>query len=213
MPTVVPVVLLAAVASVAVSWLPAHSGTAPPVRERWHTWPARDIFPAAIRGTSPSGAGTRYRLAGVAPEAACERALQPAAARALAPLGCLTTLRATYADSTETFVATAGIAVLSDSAATAPSSVARLLGLRGGDRIQGRPPSVRPAGFPGGVAEGFGERQYVAGALVAGHDRYVVLTAAGYADGRPYVAGGRADIRLTRLAVELADALYRGLTR
>jgi hypothetical protein len=208
-----PAFILAALASVAFAWLPAHSGTATAVRERWRAWPVGRIFPDSISGTSPSGAGTSYRLTGVAPEAPCERALHPAAARALASLGCLTTLRATYADSTETFVATAGIAVLSDAATVAASPVARRLGLLRGGHLQGRPPSVRPARLPGGVAEEFGERQYIAGALTAGYDRYVVLTAAGYADGRPYVAGGQADARLVRLAGELAGALYRGLTR
>ncbi|MFI0424870.1 hypothetical protein [Spongiactinospora sp. 9N601] len=212
-PYALPVILAAAIGLIAHSWPPAHSGTGAPVADRWRTWPAARIFPAMLPGTSPSGAAVRYRLTGVAAEAPCERALQPAAARALNRLGCLTTLRATYADGTQTYVATAGIAVLSDSAADAASRVARRLATQQSGRPRLRPPSVRPAGFAGGAAEGFGERQYVAGALAAGEHRYVVLTSAGYADGRPYTPGSPIDGRLPRLARELAVTLHRDLTR
>ncbi|MDF5757838.1 hypothetical protein [Spongiactinospora sp. TRM90649] len=205
--------LIAVLTFATLSWPPAHSGTRASVGDRWRVWPAGRIFPASVPGTSPSGAAVRYRLTGVATEVPCDRGLQPDAARALRPFGCLTILRATYADGTQTYVATAGIAVLSDKAEGASSSAARRLGTRptGGPRL--RPPSVRPAGFAGGAAEGFGERQYVAGALAGGDDRYVVLTSAGYADGRPYTSGTSIDSRLTRVARELATTLHRDLTR
>lgn len=172
----------------------------PPVRERWHAWPVARIFPDSVPGTSPSGAKVTYRLAGVAPEAPCRVALQPAAAGALP--GCLTTLRATYADSTNTYVATVGVAVLDGPA----GHVA--------ERLHGeRPPSVRPVAFPGGAAEGFGERQYITGALAASSERYVVFAAAGYSDGRPYQPGERAAPRLGDAARRLATALHGALTR
>ncbi|GLW12907.1 hypothetical protein Misp01_80350 [Microtetraspora sp. NBRC 13810] len=213
---IVPAALLALLAWAAIlasSWPAAHGGATSPVGDRWRSWPATRVFPPSVPATSPSGARIRYLLAGVAREARCEDALQPEAARALARLGCVTTLRATYTDSTQTYVVTAGIAVLSASAPSAATPVAGRLGIRETGPMRERPPTVRPAPFPGGAAEGFGERQYVAGALAAGHDRYVVLTAAGYADGRPYAPGVPADPRLTRAARDLAAALHRNISR
>lgn len=77
----------------------------------------------------------------------------------------------------------------------------------------GRPPTVRPVAFPDGPAERFGESQYVTGALISSNDAYVVATAAGYADGRPYKPGDLAARRLGDTAGRLATVLYRSLTR
>lgn len=165
-----------------------------PVRERWHVWPVTRIFPPAVPGVSPSGARVTYVLAGVAPEASCRVAFQPAA---VSP-GCLTALRATYADSTQTYVATVGIAVLD-----APGP---------GRYEVNRPATVRPVAFPGGPAERFGERQYFTGTLVRAGGPYLVATAAGYADGRPYRPGDRTAPRLREAARQLATALHRALT-
>lgn len=170
-----------------------------PVPERWHAWPVARIFPLAVPGVSPSGARVTYVLAGVAPEAPCRVAFQPAAVRP----GCLTALRATYADSTQTYVATVGIAVLD---APCPRPCPRPYG-------GVRPATVRPVAFPGGPAERFGERQYFAGALAGSGDPYLVATAVGYADGRAYRPGGRAAPRLRGAARQLAVALHRALTR
>ncbi|MGW0811089.1 hypothetical protein [Nonomuraea sp. NPDC002799] len=167
----------------------------PPVSERWHAWPVAQVFPSAVAGVSPSGARVTYVLAGIAPEASCPAAFQAAAVRP----GCRTALRATYADSTHTYVATVGIAVLDGPAA--------------GPFATGRPATVRPVAFPGGPAERFGERQYVTGALIGSGERYLVATAAGYADGRPYRPGDHAVPRLRDTARRLATALHRALTR
>ncbi|WP_188197603.1 hypothetical protein [Nonomuraea sp. SYSU D8015] len=167
----------------------------PPVSERWHAWPVARVFPRAVAGVSPSGARVTYVLAGVAPEAPCRAAFQPAAVRP----GCRTALRATYADSTQTYVATVGIAVL-DRAAPRPGAA-------------GRPATVRPVAFPGGPAERFGERQYFTGVLIGSGERYLVATAAGYADGRTYRPGDRTVPRLRDAARQLATTLHRMLTR
>lgn len=167
----------------------------PPVSERWHAWPVSQIFPATVPGVSPSGARVTYVLAGVAPEAPCRTAFQPAAVRR----GCRVALRATYADSTQTFVATVGIAVLD-----APG--------RGYYRA-GRPATVLPVAFPQGPAERFGRRQYFTGVVLRSDERYVVATAAGYADGRLYRPGDRVVPRLRATARQLAAELHRTLTR
>ncbi|MCA2229831.1 hypothetical protein [Nonomuraea aurantiaca] len=292
--------------------------------ERWHAWPVARVFPSSVPGTSPSGARVTYVLAGVAPESPCRVAFQPGVARLLR--GCVTALRATYADSTQTFVATVGIAVLTGPDALRPldrltddlpltlaggpptrspetgtgclpngpqatatgrppgglsgtgtgrlpdstpgtgtgrlpdgtpetgtgrpsgasratghdhlpdAVIGRLPGIgpetgpgrladvesatgRGdglGDRsgaIAGRLPTVRPVAFPGGPAERFGESQYVTGALISSNNAYVVATAAGYADGRPYQPGELVARRLGDTARRLATALYGSLTR
>ncbi|MEV1005106.1 hypothetical protein [Nonomuraea sp. NPDC050202] len=168
---------------------------APPVSERWHAWPVVRVFPAVVPGHSPSGARVTYVLTGVAPEAPCRVAFQPAAVRP----GCRTALRATYADSTQTFVVTVGIAVLD-----APGP---------GRNGSGRPATVRPAAFPGGPAERFGDRQYFTGVVVGSGERYMVATAAGYADGRAYQPGDRVTPRLRDAARRLATALHEALVR
>ncbi|MFG6202294.1 hypothetical protein [Nonomuraea sp. JJY05] len=167
----------------------------PPVSERWHAWPVSQIFPATVPGVSPSGARVTYVLAGVAPEAPCRAAFQPAAVRR----GCRVALRATYADSTQTFVATVGIAVFD----TPGRDYYRV----------GRPATVRPVAFPRGPAERFGERQYFTGVVLRSDERYAVATAAGYADGRPYQPGDRLAPRLRAAARQLATELHRTLTR
>lgn len=173
------------------------SPAGPPVTERWSAWPVTRVFPAAVPGTSPSGARVTYRLAGVAAEASCASAFQPGVVRT----DCVTALRATYADSTSTFVATVGIAVLDGHSAPRGS---------GGRGL--RPPTVRPVAFPGGPAERFGEPQYYTGVVLSAHERYLVATAAGYADGRPFQPGDRVGSRLRAIARQLAVALHRSLT-
>jgi len=162
----------------------------PPVPDRWRAWPVTRIFLFAVHGQSPSGARVTYLLAGVAPETSCSEAF-----RTSLP-GCVTALRATYADSTATYVATAGIAVL---ARPLPQG------------LTGRP-VVRPVAFSGGPAESFGERQCFTRALFAAGGPYVIATAAGYSDGRAYRPGDRAASRLGGFARQLAAALHRGLT-
>ncbi|MCF6473409.1 hypothetical protein FAF44_34245 [Nonomuraea sp. MG754425] len=170
---------------------------APPVAERWRSWPVARVFPGTVPGLSPSGARVTYVLAGVAPESPCPSAFQPAAVRT----GCRTALRATYADSTQTFVITVGIAVLDG---PRPGS--------GRDGV-GRPATVRPVPFPGGAAERFGDSQYFTGVVVGSGGRYMVATAAGYADGRAYRPGDGVLPRLRDAARQLATALHRAMTR
>ncbi|MFE3451135.1 hypothetical protein ACFXJ8_19660 [Nonomuraea sp. NPDC059194] len=168
----------------------------PPVAERWRAWPAAEVFPTSLPGTTPSGARTAYVLAGIAPETPCADAFH----RDADLRGCLTALRATYVDSTQTFVATAGIAVL-----TGPPP--RQDAPRGT-----RPATVRPYTVLGGPAELFGARQYITGARASSDSRYVVMTAAGYTDGRPYTKKEIVTPRLRVVARELAAALHRRLT-
>ncbi|MEW9553810.1 hypothetical protein [Nonomuraea sp. NPDC050783] len=173
----------------------------PSVSERWHTWPVERVFPAAIAGVSPSGARVTYVLLGIAPETSCPAAFHRGAVAA----ACRTALRATYTDSTRTYVATAGIAVLDRPATSAVRSTAM--------SSVPRPPTVRPVAFPGGAAARFGRRQYVTGVLLGSREPYLVGVAAGYADGRPYRRGEVAEPRLREIALQLAATLRGALTR
>lgn len=179
-------------------WPPAE----PAVADRWRLWPAAEIFPAQLPGTTPSGARTTYVLVGIAPESPCAAAFQDGARLP----GCRTALRATYTESTQTFVATAGIAVLSGPPPAGPGTPPA------GRSPDPRPATVRPYPVQGGPAELFGQRQYITGARESGRERYVVLTAAGYSDGRPYTKGMAATPRLRGVAEQLAKTLHRRLT-
>ncbi|WP_283139029.1 hypothetical protein [Rhizohabitans arisaemae] len=177
--------------------------TGPAIRERWRSWPVDRIFPEAIPGVTRSGATATYLRAGIAAEAPCRTALQPPVARLLGRLGCVSVLRATYADSTQTYVVTTGIVVLAEG-----TNVPLPRRQRPGDR----PSTVRPVAFRGGPADEFTEKHYVTGGVAGGSQRYLVLTAAGYADSRLYSPADRADLRLSDVADTLATALYRRIT-
>ncbi|RJL33123.1 hypothetical protein [Bailinhaonella thermotolerans] len=186
------------------------------VRERWRTWPVDAIFPAQVPGTTRSGASTSYTRLGVASEAPCRTALQPAAAVALARMGCVSVLRATYADITQTYVVTTGIVVLAEEPAARADLLTGMAGApperTGPARRADRRTTVRPAPIPGSVAEEFRDGRNVTGGVAHGTHRYVVLTAAGYADGRDYSPAYAADTRLSDLAVSVASSFYHRMT-
>jgi hypothetical protein len=184
------------------------------VSTRWRTLPAGRIFPSAVSYRLPaellnSATGvmlTAHRL-GIARQAGCAAATDPAAARILSRLGCTAVLRASYADSTGSMLVTVGVAVLPDQAAAA----AAVRELTAAVRPSGRQPQpgVRPAAFPGTLAAGFGGAQrQMSGAASDGP--YLILSAAGYADGRPLVrmsSDSYADQEMSSLAVGVAGAV------
>jgi hypothetical protein len=150
------------------------------VASRWRAWSAGKIFPAQVSYQLPwtlfgSGKGlteTAHRV-GIAPQSGCAAATDPALARSLGSR-CQAVLRATYTDSTGSFVATIGVAVMRGSAPR-PAS------LPGG---HGHRPGVRTVPFPGTLAARFSDRQrQLSGAV--GYGPYLVLYSAGYTDGRP----------------------------
>ncbi len=133
-------------------------------------------LPAAILA-SDTGLALTARRVGIAPAASCAAVTDGAAARALARFGCSTVLRATYADATGAFIITVGVAVLPGARAATAAAIA----LSGSGSLR---PGVRAAVFPGTLAEWSGDRaRQVSLSISAGP--YVVMSAAGYADGRP----------------------------
>src|SRR5579875_3356009 len=98
------------------------------VASRWRDWPASRIFPATVGYQLPAvlfgtGAGlplTAHRV-GVAPQAGCAAAVDPALAQVLDRRGCTAVLRSTYTDSTGSLVVTVGVVVMRGAAPAAAS--------------------------------------------------------------------------------------------
>jgi hypothetical protein len=178
--------------------------------KRWRTWPAGEIFPDSIGyqvpGTvlgSPTDLDLVAHRIGIAHQARCRAATDPVVAKILIQHGCLTVLRATYEDATQSLAVTVGIAVLPGVGAAAASGRA----LPGGD---GLGPGVRAVPFRRTIAARFGdaERQLTLD-QVAGP--YVVFAAVGYADGRHRQAGANPYARSEMLG--LSDGIVEWLAR
>jgi hypothetical protein len=151
---------------------------------RWRTTPAGKIFPASVTYQLPAGtlnAGAPLsltaHLVGIARQASCQAASDPAAATVLSAGRCATVLRATYADQTDSMLITIGVAVM-PAAAAARAAVGRLSA-----SPQPRP-GVKAAAFRDTLAQAFGDRQrQLSWATSAGP--YLIMSTVGYADGRP----------------------------
>jgi hypothetical protein len=150
------------------------------VASRWRTWPAGRIFPASASYRLPwtlfqakSGLTLTAHRIGIAGQSSCVVALDRRLARALGRDGCEGVLRATYTDSTGSFVATIAVVIMHGKVPAAGS-------LPAGHEL---PPGVRAVAFRGTLAARFGNRQrQMAGA--SAHGPYLILYTAGYADGR-----------------------------
>jgi hypothetical protein len=189
--------LAVSVAGVVVQILPRnfttaqqHQITAWQIGGRWRAWPAGRIFPSTIRYqvpasalTSPTSLPLAAHRAGIAPQATCRTATDRAIAQILAAHGCLAVLRATYSDATGSMALTVGVVVFGDAAAEAAAVRALPGALPDGSAFA---PGVRPVRFRGTAAARFGPAQRQL-AWAASNGPYLVMAAAGYADGRPRV--------------------------
>ena len=152
--------------------------------KRWRDWPAAKIFPDSLQypvpGQALGGADlplVAHRI-GIARQASCHAATDPAVARILARYGCLAVLRATYDDATQSLAVTVGVVVLPGPAA-ARASMKALPGRHG----NGPRPGVRAVSFRRTPVAQFGNRQrQLSSVRRAGP--YLVFTTVGYADGR-----------------------------
>jgi hypothetical protein len=154
--------------------------TAWEVASRWRTWPAGRIFPAAAGYQLPwslfeakSGLTVTAHRVGIARQSTCAAALDRRLALALGREGCEGVLRATYMDSTGSFVATVAVVIMHGRAPAVSSLPGR----------HALAPGVRTVPFRGTLAAQFGNRQrQMTGA--SAHGPYLILYTAGYADGR-----------------------------
>ena len=184
--------------------------------KRWRDLSAAVIFPASASYSPPAALDDdpsltlAARRIGIARQATCHAATDAAAAAVLDRDGCSAMLRATYADGTDSYVVTIGVAVL-PAAAQASAAVTSLASAGAG----GIEPGVHAVPFANTPAAWFtDQRRQLSGAVSAG--TYVVLYTAGYADNRPrepISADGYADAEMTGAAAGVARAVLSVLAR
>jgi hypothetical protein len=153
--------------------------------KRWRTWAAGEIFPDSVRYRVPGsvlGGAEDLDLAahriGIARQASCRVATDPAVARILVQHGCLAVLRASYDDATQSLAVTVGVAVLPSPAAA--RAALRALPARSGN---GPRPGVRAVPFRRTLVARFGNPQrQLSWERASGP--YLVFATVGYADGR-----------------------------
>lgn len=177
--------------------------------KRWRVLPAGTIFPATVRYSPPAalddaaGLTLTAKRIGIASQASCRAATDPAAAAVLARHGCAAVLRATYADGTGSYVVTVGVAALPGAA----QAKAAHRELAGGAGAVG--PGVRTVRFTGTPAAGFtNSRRQISANVAAGS--YLIFYTIGYADGRPRVpitADSYANAEMTSVGAGLARAI------
>jgi hypothetical protein len=143
------------------------------VQWRWLT--AGQIFPAKVGYTNALGYQANAILVGIAPQASCSAAFDAAAARVLNAAGCVTVLRATYADPSGTVLATIGLVVMRSTLA-AEHAMAKL----GSDDSIG----LLPVSFPGTIADKFTRQARETMGSQGPTGNYDIFDTGGYADGR-----------------------------
>jgi hypothetical protein len=176
----------------------------------WRTLPAGQIFPASVSYQAPvvlddsSLMLTAGRI-GIARQSGCQAAADDAAAMVLARNGCTTMLRATYADGTNSYVVTVGVAVLPSSAQAEAANAS----LSAADLVGGIEPGVRALAFKNTAAAWFTDaRRQLSGSFRAGP--YLALYTVGYADGRarePVTGDSYADGEMTSVGSGVAQAV------
>ncbi len=175
------------------------------VAQRWRSWPAGRIFPADLRYTTTlHGPGTAYRV-GISPDYQCGAALDAVLARPAHRDGCQAGIRASYVDELGGVVYTTGVLAFPDRARAA--AFTRQL-------PSARPPvaALRALALPGTASARFtaAARQT---ATARQDGPFVVLTVAGYADGRPAAVTGEFDAPAFSAAGRLATEILAPLNR
>lgn len=150
----------------------------------WHSVPVDQLFPRTVEGegAGPGGADRTWTRIAVAPDSDCENAFDPLLRKALAPVGCLRLLRATYTDATRSHVTTVGLLFTTADSASM-SSLKSHFKKEGLDRRTDLMPL--PYAAKGTVAADFGAGQRASWTLSVLTDAPVVVYAvSGFADGR-----------------------------
>ena len=180
------------------------------VERRWRALPAGTIFPAAVPYELPadklyatSNLELKARRLGISRATRCTSAASGTAVRVLSDHGCSAALRATYADSSDSLVATITVAVM-PSESTARTVVGDLQGPGAGRMV------VRALRIADTPAAKFGDadRQLSRTADVG---PYVILATAGFTDARHHL--GIRDPYLNTEMVSLVTGLVHAASR
>ena len=215
-----------AASGIAVQVLPRHFTPAQQrqieaweIASRWQELTAGQIFPATVT-YSLSAAVLQDTVplsldavrVGIAPQSDCARGVTTTVAAAvLRHGGCKAVLRATYVDTTRSYVLTIGVAVLPTDSAALDASLGltqtQVTAHRAGDAGE-LPPGVLVVRFRGAAAGLYDYSRQIAANFNDGP--YVVMYAAGYADSRPQVQVSEdpySDAEMTSLAVGVAQSV------
>ncbi|MGW1890856.1 hypothetical protein ACWCP6_11475 [Streptomyces sp. NPDC002004] len=192
----------------------------------WHNIPVDRLFPPVVHGdgAGPGGADRTWTRIAVAPDTGCAHAFDPLLRKALAPVGCLRLLRATYTDATRSHVTTVGL-LFTKADGDAMTALRKQFSAERLDRRTDLMP--RPYAAKGTLAAGFGDAQRASWTVSVLTDAPVVVYAvSGWADGRTVtepqpaadaMAAGAttapAQAGLGNEAQGLADRIERGLRR
>jgi len=150
------------------------------VARRWQAWPAGKIFPASLPYVTNLEVPEHASRVGIDPANGCAAAVDATVAAVLRRYGCLGVLRANYLDQREGVVFTVGVVAFpGDRAAAAARSQLRAASTSG----------LRALAIPKTASAWFSDRARQA-ATMALSGPYIVLTTAGYSDGRPAAATG-----------------------
>jgi hypothetical protein len=175
------------------------------VARRWRSWPASRIFPATLSyTTSLLNAETAHRI-GISPDNRCTAALDARLASRARRDGCQAGIRASYVDQLQGVLFTTGVLAF-----PSPGQARKFAdGLSAG-----RPPAraLRALALPGTASALFSNAARQA-ATVRQHGPYVLLTVAGYTDGRPAAATGEYDKPVFTAAGQLAKDILVPLSR
>jgi len=172
------------------------AATAAAVVDRSQSWPAGRIFPARLGyGTDLLTNETAARIA-ISAQDACATAVDPSFRKLTERDHCRAGLRATYLDQLQGIVYTIGVFAFPSTR----DAVSFDAGLRS---VDPQLIAVRALALPGTASERFADAARQAG--TARQDGpFVVLTAAGYADGRSAAATGERRASIFQPAAQLA---------
>jgi hypothetical protein len=175
------------------------------VARRWRSWPAGRIFPAELGYTTTLNGHETARRVAISPDDRCGAALDAALAGPARRQRCRAGIRASYVDELDGVVYTTGVLAFPDPARAA--AFARRL-------PSARPPAValRALAMPGTASARFtaAARQT---ATARQDGPYVLLTVAGYADGRPAAVTGEFDAAAFSAAGQLAREILAPLNQ
>ena len=184
------------------------------LERRWRSEPAGAIFPHSVSYTVPgidlnstSSLTLQARLLSISPTTVCAAAVTGTAGLLLSKYGCTAAMRATYVDASGALVATLAVAVLPDTAA----QHAVVQDLTGSGATS--PVLVHTLRVADTSAAGFGDAQRQLTQAV-GDGPYVILSTAGFADGRRHVrlsGDPYLGTEMSSLATGLVDSVARVL--